>query len=269
MSIPHEEWLDAAKRLAVGTKTRIRHNFEIRSNMVVFNNVDSWSCWCFECNDGGRVAKSHPVLVEEPTPSKGSTLPLPEDCVPLEEASESLQRAAYGYLLVRGIDPSITLAGMELLVSPSTMRLCIPQNGGAWVGRGMAGQMVKAMTYSDRVPPRYAIHPDDSDDFTGKHVVLLEDYLSALKVRYADPSVQAVSVQGCSIQTGLTSKLLKAARISIMLDGDVPGVRGSAKILRTLRGLIKNVQVVNTPTGKDPKNLSNSQIRSLLHGNNI
>ena len=269
MSIPQEEWLDAAKRLAVGTKARIRHRFESRENLMIFNNADSWSCWCFACNEGGKVHKQHPVLLPEATPGKGSALPLPDDCVPLQRASEALQRTSYAYLLIRGIDPDRLLQGMDVLVSPKVMRLCLEQQGNAYVGRGIANQKVKAMTYSEGKAPTFAIHPQDSEDFTGRHVVLLEDYLSTLKVRFADPSVQAVSVQGSSINAVLVAKLLKAARVSIMLDGDPAGIKGAQKIFRSISGLIRNTRIISTPTGKDPKNLSVQTIRSLLNGNDV
>ena len=270
MSIPREEWLDQAKRLAVGTKARIRHRFESRDNLMIFNNADSWSCWCFACNDGGKVLKQHPALLPEATPDKGSCLPLPDDCRALQEVSEALQHRCYAYLLIRGIDPDRMLTGMDVLVSAKTQRLCLEQQDKAYTGRGIDGQKIKAMTYkNDGKPPVFAIHPQDSQDFSGKHVVLLEDYLSTLKVRFAEPTVQAVSVQGSSISAVLVAKLLKAARVSIMLDGDPAGIKGSQKIFRSIKGLIRDVRIIPTPTGKDPKNLNVQTIRSLLNGNDV
>lgn len=270
VSIEREEWLDAAQRLAVGSKDRIRHAFESRNNLMIFNNPDSWSCWCFACNEGGVVRKTHPVLVEEPTPSKGSLVPLPSDCVPLQDVSEGLKAKAYGYLLVRGIHPDKALLGLSVLVSASTQRLCIQLNGGAYTGRGMAGQKVKAITYSDKPYTKYAFHPMwEGLSFKDKRIVLTEDYLSAIKVQLACPDLVVVSVQGSSCSPDLVVKLLSSREVMIMLDGDDAGRKGTVQILRRLKGLVQKVTPISTPDGKDPKNLIAKDIRRLLYGDDI
>lgn len=267
MSIAPEEWLDAAKRIPVGTKTRINHAGESRDNLVVFNNPDSWSCWCFACNAGGKVPKSHVTLVEEVTPSKGSSVPLPDDCEPLQSAPDYLRNTAYGYLLIRGINPDTMLDGLDVLVSNKAKRLCLEMQSGAYVGRGLANQKVKAITFSDKPPFKYAHHPKDPTDLTDKHVVLTEDYLSALKVRHAmGRSVLAVSVQGSGISYDLMPRILRASKVSVMLDGDKAGREGTLKIWHKIKGLIKDVQLINTPDGKDPKNLTIKDIRRLVNG---
>lgn len=270
MSVEEAEWLDAAKRLAVGTKDRIRHGFESRANMMIFNNADSWSCWCFACNEGGIVRKTHPVLIEEPTPSAGTLMPLPEDCRPLEEVSEALKRKAYGYLLIRGINPEKTLAGLSVLVSEKTQRLCIEMNGMAYVGRGMANQKVKAITYSSRAYTKYAHHPQwTGKPWQDKHVILTEDYLSALKVQQAVPDAVVISVQGSAASSDLLAKLLGCSRVFIMLDGDEAGRKGTVKILHKIRSFVLKVHCISTPDGKDPKNLTSKEIRRLLYGNDV
>lgn len=269
MTIEDAEWLDTAKRLAVGTKTRIKHGFESRNNLLIFNNADSWSCWCFACNEGSRVRKSSPVLVEEPAPTKGSLIPLPDDCVALEEASEALQLQAHRYLLKRGISPDLHINGVNVLVSAKTQRLCIEMNGGAYVGRGMGGQKIKAITYSSKPYTKYAHHPKwQGVSVAGKKVVLTEDYLSALKVQSACPEVIAISAQGSGIGQELVAKVLNAEQVYVMLDGDEAGYKGTAKMVSRLKGLVKTTGI-NTPEGKDPKNLNIKDIRRLVYDNDV
>lgn len=267
MSIDAYEWLDKAKRLAIGAKARIRHTGESRDNLMIYNNLDNWSCWCYACNAGSKVPKQYVELIAEVLPTKGRTVPLPYDCVPLADVSASTVRRVYTYLLTRGIDPASMLNDMSVLVSENTQRLCLEMNGGGYVGRGIVGQKIKAITYSDKPFTQYATHPKDSTDFIGLDVVLTEDYLSCLKVRHCTSGYQAISVQGSNAHVSLVAKLLKCKSVSIMLDGDDAGRKGSAKIWRTLKSFIKEVRIINTPEGKDPKDLHGRDIRRLLDGN--
>lgn len=259
--IHDDEWLDQAKQVPLNGRNRILHGFESRPNMVVFNNPDSWSCWCFACNSGSRVRKDSPVLCEAPVDTS-KPVPLPDDCVALQELSEDVLNKVYYYFLTRGINPDTMLKDMQVLFSAKTMRVCLEMFGGCFSGRGIAGQKVKALTYSDSIATKYAVHPCDGGPWSGT-VVITEDYLSALKIRYAmQGSVTAVSAQGCGMPKQLLPKLLKT-QVLIMLDGDSAGQKGSALMYKKLKGLI-NTKIINTPTGKDPKNLTVNEIRSLL-----
>lgn len=270
MSLDRSEWLESAQRLPIGGKCRVRHNFESRSNLMLFNNGDSWSCWCFACNEGGKVYKEHAQLIPNDLPCTTLPLKIPGDCRALQDASQEDKHKVYKYLLKRGLDPKVNMDGVEVLVSPSTGRLLLKQQGGAYVGRGYLGQKVKALTFCNGIAPKYAHHPADPGDFKDKVVVLTEDYLSALKVRFAmkeHGDVVVVSVQGSSIPTAIIPKLLNAKSIQIMLDGDAPGIAGAKKIYHRLKGLIQHVSIINTPLGKDPKDLHSKEIRRLLNGN--
>ena len=53
--LPRQDWLDQAKRLAVGMKIRVRHQRERRANMVISNDKDRWWAYCNACKEGGVV----------------------------------------------------------------------------------------------------------------------------------------------------------------------------------------------------------------------
>ena len=258
------DWLEDAKHLPVGGKARIRHGFESRTNLMIFNNADSWSCWCFACNAGGKVKKDSPVLtIEKVIPNKPTMLPA--DAVDLMDAPVAAQEISHAYLGRRGIAHFMLGEGIALKYSESVQRVCLEMYGNCYSGRALCPNPVKAITYSvdGNTPPKFGIHPKDSPMWEGRTVVLTEDYLSALKVRHAmQDSVVAVSIQGSGIGKHLIAKLLES-KVLIMLDGDAAGVKGSKDIFGKLRGLV-DVAVINTPTGKDPKNLSSQELRSLL-----
>lgn len=57
------EFLAEAQALAVGEKRKVRHLCGDAS-LVVYNNVDSWSAWCWRCHARGWVAKPQPSMAE-------------------------------------------------------------------------------------------------------------------------------------------------------------------------------------------------------------
>lgn len=75
--IHEHDWLQHAKRLAVGMRLRIRHGKERRLNMTVANERDRWWCYCQACKDGGVVHKEHVLLNTAAVPIKDEDLAVP------------------------------------------------------------------------------------------------------------------------------------------------------------------------------------------------
>ena len=57
--LPEQDWLDKAKRLAIGMRVRVRHRHESRPNMVIANEKDKFWAYCQKCKEGAVVQKEH------------------------------------------------------------------------------------------------------------------------------------------------------------------------------------------------------------------
>lgn len=256
--IPPEEWLADAQRLPIGGRRRVRHNEEPSAAMVVGNDPDCWWCHCHRCGKGGRVQKDHVLLgVPEVQPR---VMAWPADALPA--TSSRLYRSAYGLLLQKGVDIQTVLPELPLYISEEHRRLMLPTSQG-WVGRALAGQQPKWLSYG--VAPVYAMHPHDQP-YPGARWFLTEDYLSALKVRRALQGSQGVLVAallGTRLHTRLMEHLLGASSVFFVMDGDAAGDAGAARGMQRLRGLNIPCGKLRPPDGLDPKDMTFSQIRSL------
>lgn len=254
--IPTGEWLAEAQRLPIGGQRRVRHNEEHGKAMVVYNDIDRWSCYCHRCGEGGSVQKEH-VLLNVPE-AQPSVMPWPQDAIPADTSPR--WRGAYTMLLSKGIDARRDLAGLSLYISDRDRRLLIPTSLG-WVGRALAGQQPKWTGYVSA--PVYGMHPHDNPA-PGAVWVLTEDLLSAYKVRRAVPEYTAVACLGTRLSTKLLERMLGSIFVILAFDGDAAGRSGAAKVAHRLRGLGLSCRIANTPEGLDPKDLHISQIRGLL-----
>lgn len=255
--LPPEEWLAEAQRLPIGGQRRVRHNEEHGKAMVVYNEVDRWSCYCHRCGEGGSVQKEHVLLtVPEVQPS---VMPWPQDAIPAEQSLRWL--GAYSMLLSKGIDAQRDLAGLPLYIAERDRRLLIPTSLG-WVGRALANQQPKWASYGC-APPVYGMHPHDNPTPDAAWV-LTEDLLSAYKVRRAVPECTAVACLGTRLATKLLERMLLSKHVLIFFDGDDAGDRGAATASKRLRALGLTCRIVRPPDGLDPKDLHINQIRELL-----
>ena len=255
--IPTDEWLAEAQRLPVGGQRRVRHNEEHGKAMVVYNDIDRWSCYCHRCGEGGSVQKEHVLLgTAEAQPS---VMPWPQDATPA--TASSWWQGAYAMLLSKGIDASRDLAGLPLYITERDRRLLIPTSLG-WVGRALANQQPKWVSYGC-APPVYGLHPHDNPA-PGAVWVLTEDLLSAYKVRRAVPEYTAVACLGTRLSTKLLERMLGSIFCVIAFDGDAAGRSGAAKVARRLRGLGLSCRIADTPEGFDPKDLWIRDIRKLI-----
>lgn len=258
-----DEWLEQAKAVPLGQSRRVRHGIEPRPNLVVYNSDDSWSCWCFACHDWGKVRKTHVVLRDRPPEMKSGT-GLPHDRVPLADAPPRILDRVVRYLIPRGLDYELHIRPLGPMYTAKWDRLLLPQDGGALVGRALGDQPAKCIVYSAGPTPVLALHPDDAIT-EGCHVVLFEDYLSAIKARAAlGPEHVCVSIQGTAIPRSAKPRLMQAARATLMLDGDRAGYEANPQVAASLALLGVKVHTVQTPEGFDPKHLTMQSIRTLV-----
>ena len=124
MSIHHSEFLEQAKKVPVGQKRRVYHGAEPTRAMDVFNNDDSWSCYCHRCRETGYVRKQYVEEVVEVQPQFRKYLSTP-DCISLSELYK-LDKRKYNRLVLllhdKGMS-SITIDSLKPMYNTKDDRL--------------------------------------------------------------------------------------------------------------------------------------------------
>lgn len=265
MGLPTAEWLRYAQRLAVGQVARVRHKTEPTSALTVKNLPDRWTAYCYRCNDGGVVLKSHAILSR--VPDQKRFMPWPEDAKPITEWPLHEQETIFKLLLDKGIDHQAMLADIPLWYSRAQGRVILGSAQG-WLGRATRGQLPKWAGYGYPAP-MYAGVPADAHRLLGSTVVLTEDYFSAIKCRWALTGTEGVLAQAC-LGTVLRDRQLAALstagvrRVATFMDGDRAGDNGASKVARRARGMGLDCVALQCPRGKDPKNLTKQEILECL-----
>ena len=246
-----DEWLHLAKQQAVGYSNRYRHGAESRRNLVVYNNNDSWSCWCHSCQEGGYVPKEFVVLNQAP-PEPQHPIWNPK-LVPLSEAreiSKIVQFLNSKHMMIPYLpNPKWDTERHRIVLEFPEQR----------VGRSISNSDAKWLKYTGEVDH---VKLDYSED---KDFILTEDLFSALKVRYATASrFNVVALMGTKLDSTLEPLLVQGKKVNLMLDADEAGRSGAVKIKRRLSLYGKDVEVINIPDGLDPKDLTLNEIRRAL-----
>jgi len=260
--IPDEEWLHHAKRTAVGTTRRVRHNAEGRENMTVGNEPDRWWCRCNRCGVGAVVKKEHALTVLV-APVLSGDMSLPSDMIQFEKLPEYQQVFVAGFLSGKNMDRMYIDA--PVFWSESRHRLMLQDSGGRWMGRDTSGRSPqKWLTYNRQ--PYVQVSSTEST-----HAILTEDMFSAWKVAYAAKGMR-VTVY-CSLGAHVTPALLarliaKHTHVSSFYDGDAAGWDGARYNALRLRPFdISNpcgAKVMCAPTDMDPKDMTVLQIQQHI-----
>lgn len=250
--IPHEDWLDQARRLAVGMRARVRHRRESRPNMVIGHDRDAWWCYCQRCKDGSRVPKEH-VLLTAPAVPQQVEVTVPTDTVPV--IGSEYEQAVGRFIASKGMMfPYLP----TLHVSPQRMRLMLHDAASGWHGRDLTGK-------SDAKWIHYA-KPHIMGDI-GRCTIITEDVFSRYKVRFALRHVPEIGVcstlgAGCSQTAALALKDCK--HLVWMYDGDSAGDDGYKSGSKRMRVLVPRQYRARPPEGSDPKDMQCEDIRNLL-----
>ena len=91
-----------------------------------------------------------------------------------------------------------------------------------------------------------------------ERIVIVEDILSAVRV---GKHIAAASLLGTKITTAQANELAEYSNVTLWLDSDKAGRKGSYKIKKTL-SLLTNVDSIVTE--EDPKELTDERIKELL-----
>ena len=252
--LPSEEWLDKAKAVPLGQSRRVRHGFEPDAAMTVWNEAGKWSAWCHRCKAGGGVRKDLVQLVAAPVAAPSRD---PGQMQVIQPGS-----ALYSQIVILLQQKNVSLPVISFgrpLYSPRDQRLVLTTDDGQ-IGRAMRpGQLPKWNSYFDVGYMRGA-----EGDFADAHVVLTEDYFSALKIGYYIPDVLPVACLGTRLRSGLLAKLLQARRVTFFLDGDAAGDNGVTLGRRKLNLVGVPNEHVRPPQGMDPKDCPPHVLQEML-----
>jgi hypothetical protein len=261
-------WEDLARSLPLGHKTRCDcpqcGEGTSTNAMMVSHSMGGYSGYCFACGYSPFISKGKQTLAElealralnEAAEAETFEVELPHDFtteIPLEGRlwlykagineprwrklgigySESLRRVVFPVFETSG-DPTSKLQWVQCRAL-------------------LAGQRPKYIQPASS-PARVCAEFGKS----AVQVVLTEDLLSAARV---GEQYRAISLLGTKLQPATMAACVKAERVYVWLDPDGAGQRGAAAIRRSL-GLVTEVIVLTSD--KDPKYLSNKQIREVI-----
>lgn len=252
--LPSSEWLHLAERLPVGQSFRTKHICGAGDALQVANRDAAYTAWCHRCQEGGYVSKTHVRYVPVKQESTRSTLP--QGAVPFLTTDAAVQQHCYRFFLTKGIDPNM-LPLDDLLWDVVTHRVIFKHALGASGRVVQDGVFPKWIEYYIKgKTATHAVFKGQTDA-----VVLTEDILSAIKYRYAT-GCTGVAMLGTVLPSDI--RIPDEARVYIALDGDRAGREGAVGTRRALLFQGFEPVVVQTPDGKDPKDLTIKQLRDSL-----
>jgi hypothetical protein len=224
--------------------------------MIVANEHDKYWCYCQRCKEGAVLLKEHVRFNEGLSPeATRSDLTMPQDMRPVL-GDEALERAIGSFLASKHMDFWYMNVG-DLFYSASRKRLIVRTAKGSYFGRDITGAaMQKWITYNN-------------EDFVGAkktatfRAYVVEDLFSYYKV-LKSLSDEHVSVY-CSLGTGMSRslmlELLPYQSVTFFYDGDAAGYTGSQKNCVRLQVFGPKTKAACAPAGKDPKDMTISEIR--------
>lgn len=293
------EFLAEAQALAVGEKRKIRHLCGDAS-LVVYNNVDSWTGWCWRCHVRGWVPKPQPSMAERLLRQRQqeaidnalrSDVQAPR---PANHDFGSWPLAARLWLLKAGLTPPLVKqlgayyhAGSDRVVLPvyghhggcsglhsdDTLRPVV-----FWQARNcnypMDGRPKYISQSSNRsgvhciYPPHQQARADESTptQTNAGHdrstVVLTEDILSAFKVA-ASGAATGYAIMGTVLSPHITDYLLRyGLPIKTWFDPDAAGDNARRHVRSRLRYI--GIECEHIETNQDPKHYCLREIREHL-----
>lgn len=255
--IPLDQWLDKAKRLPVGQSKRVYHAQESTPAMVVRNLPDRYTAYCHRCHDAAVHLKTHAVITNIEPQKK--FMPWPQDACPIEESPDKY--SLWQFLISKGMDYNYFFEGVPVLYSAKQQRLLVGTAQG-WLGRALKdGQLPKWCNYGQAAT--YGLAPGE---VIGEQVILVEDFFSKLKIRWAMPGITSIALLGTHLADSLVQALIaaKPSGIGVLLDSDKAGRAGSQAVIKRLRGLGFYVFNLDLPDDRDAKELRRAELTKIV-----
>lgn len=267
MALHHSEWLDAAKNVPLGQKRRVYHGAEYTPALDVYNNADSWSCYCHRCKEGGKIYKQHLAREQDIAPTFRKYLNR-KALITLTELAQKhpdkykrmvvlLQDKHVSTLIMRAYSPMYNTEDDRLVF----------RFDGVDIGRDCTGLSgTKWYKYYNDDSKSY-VYLQGKNKFDGREpVVLCEDLFSCIKITY---------YTGCStlclLGTRFTDETLgfirsRALYPIIATDGDGAGYDAKRLIHNRLSLFDIPFSELDVPSGLDPKDLRPVELNKLVHG---
>lgn len=282
------EFLAEAQALAVGEKRKVRHLCGDAS-LVVYNNVDSWTGWCWRCHARGWVPKPQPSMAERLQRQRQqeaidnalrSDVQAPR---PANHDFGSWPLAARLWLLKAGLTPQL-IGQLGAYYHAGSDRVVLPvREAGTdrvvfWQARNCNYPLDGRPKYISQSSNRSGIHciypqqqqagadesthPQTDTGHDRSTVVLTEDILSAFKVG-ASGAATGMAIMGTQLG-GHTTQLLLTLGCPVVtwFDPDAAGDHARSSVSKTLRYL--GVSVRHIRTTQDPKRYCLREIREHL-----
>lgn len=259
-------WLEIAQQLPLNGKTQTvcPENCGSGEKLSVNHSVKSYWCNCYRCGFNDSHWKGQQTLAElkkiqglnDAAKNIQLTLELPDDY------STEIPILGRMWLYKAGITEP-TWRSHNIGYSEHLERVILPihdsQGNLIWyqcraIHKGQEPKYLQPARDRSSIVLEVGFEREDI-----QRVVLVEDILSAIRVGKHTPTV---SLLGTKITTAQAAKLAKYPRVTTWLDSDRAGRIGAYNIRRTL-GLVTEVD--NIVTDKDPKELSDKQIKEYLN----
>jgi len=254
------DWLDIAKELKRGDGVYIDCDCGKGKTLAINHRSKGYSTFCFRCDRKDWHPKGRMSIAEitamnklnEEAKSFTSKIVLPKDFsleIPLEGRL---------WLYTASISESL-IKKYNMGYSERLKRVIIPvyrYNKLVW----FIGRAVHKLQ-----EPKYLAPSENKDDVLfysgriGKVAVVTEDILSAIRVGTTTPTISLLGTKLSTEQLGA----LMDTRIILWLDSDKAG-RAAAKKME--RELCMVTEVCKVVTKKDPKMLTNEEIKNTLRG---
>jgi DNA primase len=261
-----EAWLKAAQRLKLGGKGRAFHGCTGSSNsptLLISNERDKWSGWCFRCHEtviewkpkesfAERVKRMREEQEADEVIAATTALPQPMNFDPTTWPDD-----AYLWLLKASVGRR-HVKQLGAYYHKPTNRVVLPVFDAGelvyWQARSIDGREPKYMGAA--IDKRHIVAAYGTDDIS----VLTEDILSAFRVGQVS---RGVALLGTSLTDKVLARLIGEAKpVVVWLDPDGAGRDAARGIKRRLSIVgLKHSQLV---TSRDPKLLSQGDIKSLL-----
>ena len=259
----HTEWLALAKNVPLGQKRRVTHGAEPSPAMDVYNNVDSWSCYCHRCHQGGKVSKGY-VAQSVPEPQRLKYCNS-KDLIELHKLSveQPLVYKELVYLLHRKGMSTVLLEPYRPMYNTKDQRLVLRFKG-VTVGRDLElTNAVRPKWYKYAVdnPVKFLYLQGKSKQ--SKYIVLHEDLFSCIKTTHYT-GLSTMWLMGTNFENEKLNFIMENKLYPIItLDGDSAGQIGTRNINNSLALFDIDCTTVDVPLGLDPKDLKPSQLLEL------
>lgn len=270
MGLHRSEWLEDAKKVPVGQHRRVYHGAEPTPALVLWNNEDSWSCYCHRCHEGGKVYKQVLEKVDESVPVYRKYFNLKDTCSLSDLASKHPDKYKRMVLLLHDKGMSTALfKGYNVKYNLVDDRLCFIFNG-VVIGRDCrnTGNAKWLMYHSDNQSSHVYLQGRKTGK-TCEPVIFTEDLFSAIKVNHYT-GFSTLWIQGTRLSDDIILRFIepintmenlrdKSSRLNpvavLSLDSDSAGYSAVRSITNRFNLLGLPIRNVDIPVGLDPKDL--------------